>query len=36
MNAVGCRGGCPIGALGSEPAEIGPQARAAVPGGFGR
>jgi TetR/AcrR family transcriptional repressor of nem operon len=33
---LGCRGGCPIGALGSELAEIDPQARAAVAGGFGR
>jgi AcrR family transcriptional regulator len=33
---LGCRGGCPIGALGSELAEIDPQARAAVAGGLGR
>ena len=33
---LGCRGGCPIGALGSELAEIDPQARVAVAGGFGR
>jgi AcrR family transcriptional regulator len=33
---LGCRGGCPIGALGSELAEIDPQARMAVAGGFGR
>jgi TetR/AcrR family transcriptional repressor of nem operon len=33
---LGCRGGCPIGSLGSELAEIDPQARAAVAGGFGR
>ena len=33
---LGCHGGCPIGSLGSELAEIDPQARAAVAGGFGR
>jgi AcrR family transcriptional regulator len=33
---LGCRGGCPIGALGSELAELDPQARLAVAGGFGR
>jgi AcrR family transcriptional regulator len=33
---LGCRGGCPIGSLGSELAEIDPQARAAVAGGFSR
>ena len=30
---LGCRGGCPIGALGSELAEIDPQARVAVAAG---
>ena len=33
---LGCRGGCPIGALGSELAETDPKARVAVAGGFGR
>jgi hypothetical protein len=31
---LGCRGGCPIGSLGNELAEIDPQARAALPGGL--
>ena len=31
-----CRGGCPIGSLGSELAETDPRARAAVATGFGR
>jgi TetR/AcrR family transcriptional regulator, transcriptional repressor for nem operon len=31
-----CRGGCPIGSLGSELAEIDPQARIAVATGFNR
>ena len=33
---LGCRGGCPIGSLGSELAEIDQRARIAVAGGFGR
>ena len=33
---LGCRGGCPIGSLGSELAETDPRARAAVATGFGR
>jgi TetR/AcrR family transcriptional repressor of nem operon len=31
-----CRGGCPIGSLGSELAEVDPRARAAVAGGLRR
>jgi AcrR family transcriptional regulator len=31
-----CQGGCPIGSLGSELADIDPQARADVAAGFGR
>jgi TetR/AcrR family transcriptional repressor of nem operon len=31
-----CRGGCPIGSLGSELAEVDPRARAAVAGGLSR
>ena len=33
---LGCRGGCPIGSLGSELAEADPGARAAVAAGFAR
>jgi len=33
---LGCRGGCPIGSLGSELADTDPRARAAVATGFGR
>ena len=33
---LNCRGGCPIGSLGSELAESDPRARAAVATGFGR
>ena len=33
---LGCRGGCPIGSLGSELAEVDPQARTAVAAAFAR
>ena len=33
---LGCRGGCPIGSLGSQTAETEPEARAAVAAGFRR
>jgi TetR/AcrR family transcriptional regulator, transcriptional repressor for nem operon len=33
---LNCRGGCPIGSLGSELAEVDPRARAAVAGGLRR
>ena len=36
QRALNCRGGCPIGSLGSELAEADPRARAAVATGFGR
>ena len=36
QRALNCRGGCPIGSLGSELAEADPRARAAVASGFGR
>ena len=36
QRALNCRGGCPIGSLGSELAEADPRARAAVARGFGR
>ncbi len=36
QRALSCRGGCPIGSLGSELAEADPRARAAVASGFGR
>jgi TetR/AcrR family transcriptional regulator, transcriptional repressor for nem operon len=34
QRSLGCRGGCPIGSLGSELAETEPQARAQVADGF--
>jgi TetR/AcrR family transcriptional regulator, transcriptional repressor for nem operon len=36
QRSLGCRGGCPIGSLGSELAETEPQARAHVADGFKR
>jgi TetR/AcrR family transcriptional repressor of nem operon len=36
QRALGCRGGCPIGSLGSELAEAEPQARDQVASGFQR
>lgn len=36
QQALNCRGGCPIGSLGSELAKTNPRARAAVAAGFGR